>query len=95
MKFRAKDIPSGNATAVEVPTAVLTALGAGSRPLVVITINGHRWRSRIASMRGQHLIGISAANRTASGITPGQVVAVAVALDTEPRVVAEPAGGAS
>ena len=49
MKFRAKVIPSGNATAVEVPTAVLTALGAGSRPLVVITINGHRWRNTVAN----------------------------------------------
>lgn len=90
MKFKASVIPSGNATAVEVPSAVIQALGSGARPPVRITINGHTWRSRIAAMRGSSLIGISAASRSASGIQPGDLVEVAVALDSEPRVVALP-----
>ena len=52
MKFQAKVIPSGNATAVEVPADVMKALGSGSRPLIAVTINGHAWRSRVALMRG-------------------------------------------
>ena len=32
MKFRAKVIPSGNATAVEIPTDVVKALDSGPRP---------------------------------------------------------------
>jgi len=91
MKFQAKVIPSGNATAVVVPAAVMEALGSDARPLVAISINGHTWRSRVALMRGQCLIGISAANRAASGITEGDLIQVAVELDTEPRVVLEPA----
>ena len=90
MKFRAKVIPSGNATAVEVPTDVMKALGSGPRPLIAVTVNGHMWRSRVALMRGQRLVGISAANRAASGIAEGDVVEVDLELDTEPRVVPEP-----
>ena len=91
MKFRAKVIPSGNATGVEIPTDVVKALGSGLRPLIAVTINGHTWRSRVALMRGQCLVGISAANRAASGIAEGEVVEVDLELDTEPRVVPEPA----
>lgn len=42
-------------------------------------------------MRGKSLVGISAANRVASGIAKGEVVDVAIELDTEPRLVPEPA----
>ncbi len=91
MKFKARVIPSGNATAVEVPEAVMKALGPETRPPVAITINGHSWRSRIALMRGSCLIGISAANRTASGISSGDLVEVKVELDSEPREVDLPA----
>lgn len=90
MKFRATVIPSGNATAVEVPEKVVDAFDAGRRPPVVISINGHVWRSRIAAMRGTLLIGISAAHRKASGIAEGDEVEVEVSLDAEPREVTEP-----
>jgi hypothetical protein len=90
MQFRAKVMPSGNATAVEVPTDVMKALGSGPRPLIAVTVNGHTWRSRVALMRGQCLVGISAANRAASGIAEGDVVEVDLQLDAEPRVVPEP-----
>ncbi|WP_137940271.1 YdeI/OmpD-associated family protein [Chitinivorax sp. B] len=90
MKFKAKVVPSGNATAVEVPKEALEQLNAGTRPPVVITINGHSWRSRIAAMRGMHLVGISAANRKASKISEGDLVEVLLELDVEPRTVEEP-----
>ncbi|WP_341677978.1 YdeI/OmpD-associated family protein [Niveibacterium sp. SC-1] len=90
MKFKAKVVPSGNATAVEVPEAALERLNAGTRPAVVITINGHSWRSRVAAMRGTHLVGISAANRKASEISEGDLVEVLLELDVEPRTVEEP-----
>ncbi len=90
MKFRAKVIPSGNATAVEVPIDVVEALGSGARPLIAVTVNGHTWRSRVALMRGQCLVGISAANRAASGIGEGDIVEVSLKIDTEPRVVRAP-----
>ncbi len=91
MKFTATVIPSGNATGVEVPETVMQALGPEARPPVTITVNGHSWRSRVARMRGQVLIGISAANRAAAGIAEGEAIEVDLALDEAPRVVDEPA----
>ncbi len=90
MKFRAKVIPSGNATGVEVSERVIDAFGSGKRPKIVITINGHTWRSRVASMGGRFIVGISAANRAASRIAEGDVIEVDLTLDTEPRIVPEP-----
>ena len=85
MKSRAKVIPSGNATGVEVPAEVMKALAPEARPPVAITINGHTWRSRVALMRGQRLIGLSAANRAAAGIAEGDIVEVDLQLDRELR----------
>ena len=42
-------------------------------------------------MRGQCLIGISAANRKAAGIAEGEVIEVELQLDSEPREVLPPA----
>jgi len=90
MLFRAVVIPSGNATAVEIPDAVMLSVGPEARPPVVITINGHTWRSRVAVMSGQRLIGISAANRAAAGIAEGESIEIDLVLDTAPREVGEP-----
>jgi hypothetical protein len=76
---------------LEVPPEVVEALGGGARPPVTITVNGHSWKSRVAIMRGRHLLGLSRANRAAAGIEVGDEVEVLLELDTEPRVVVEPA----
>ena len=90
MKFKGKIVPAGTATGVEIPKDVVNALHSGARPPITVTINRHTWRSRIAVMRGKSLVGISAANRVASGIAEGDIVAVDLRLDTAPRVVAQP-----
>ncbi|MFD6985128.1 YdeI/OmpD-associated family protein [Streptomyces sp. NPDC059956] len=48
-------------------------------------------RSRVALLRGRHLIGLSHANRRAADVEIGEEVEVELELDTEPRVVVEPA----
>lgn len=88
--FKGVVIPSGNATGVEVPAAIVDGFGAGKRAPVIITINGHTWSSRIAAMRGQLLIGISGANRAACGIALGDEIEVKLELDETPRVVDVP-----
>ncbi|MFI1582943.1 YdeI/OmpD-associated family protein [Embleya sp. NPDC020630] len=75
---------------LEVPAEVVAALGKGARPPVTITVNGHSWKSRVALLRGRHLLGLSNANRQAAGIAIGDEVEVELKLDTEPRVVVEP-----
>src|SRR5262245_55836558 len=90
MKFRTHVEPPEPMRGLEVPEEVVEALGAGKRPKVTITINGHSWRSRVAIMRGRYLLGLSNGNRRAAGIATGDEVEVEVELDTEPRVVDEP-----
>jgi hypothetical protein len=76
---------------LEVPQQVVEALGAGPRPRVTITINGHSWTSRVAIMRGRSLLGLSNANRQAAGVVTGDEVEVELAVAAEPPVVVEPA----
>jgi hypothetical protein len=76
---------------LEVPPNVVEALGEGKRPRVVITINGHSWRSRVAIMRGRYLLGLSNANRQAAGVATGDEVEIELEFDSEPRAVIVPA----
>jgi hypothetical protein len=75
---------------LEVPEEMVAALEGGKRPPVVVTINGHAWKTRVAIMRGRHLIGLSHANRAAAGVEIGTMVDVEIELDTSPRVAVVP-----
>jgi len=78
------------ATGFEVPSTVIEGLGAGKRPPVRVTINGHTYRSTVASMGGRFMVGVSAENREASGVAGGDVVDVDIEFDTAPREVTVP-----
>jgi hypothetical protein len=91
MKFRATLEQHGKtATGIAVPDDVVEGLGGGRRAAVVVTINGHSYRSSIAVMGGQVLLGVSAENRSAAGVAAGDVIDVDLALDTAPREVDVP-----
>jgi hypothetical protein len=90
MKFTTTIMGSGNKAGIEVPEDVISALGAGKRPPVVVTINGKSYRSSVAVMRGQNLIGVSTANREFTGVSSGDTVEVDVELDTQPRIIEVP-----
>jgi hypothetical protein len=90
MKFRAQVEPNEPMRGLEVPPQVVEALGGGKRPRVIITINGHSWRSRVAIMRGRHLLGLSNANREAAGVVTGEEVEIELAFDPEPPAVNVP-----
>ncbi|MGW4852058.1 YdeI/OmpD-associated family protein [Streptomyces sp. NPDC004288] len=90
MKFRAQVEPPEPMRGLEVPPEVVVALGGGARPPVTITLNGHAWKSRVAILRGRHLLGLSNAHRQAAGVSVGEEVEVELELDTEPRTVVEP-----
>lgn len=90
MKFTTTIQGSGNKAGIVVPEEIVSALGAGRRPPVVVTINGQSYRSSIAVMGGQNMIGVSTANRELTGTSAGDTVEVDVELDTQPRVVDVP-----
>ncbi|TQJ33549.1 uncharacterized protein DUF1905 [Arthrobacter sp. SLBN-122] len=86
MKFTTTIQGSGNKTGIEVPEEIVTALDAGRRPPVVVTINDESYRSSIAVMGGKNMVGVSAANRELTGVAAGDTVEVGLEVDTEPRV---------
>lgn len=90
MKFTATIQGSGNKAGITVPEDVVVALGAGRRPPVVVTINGKSYRSSIAVMGGQNMVGVSAVNRDLTGASAGDVVEVDVELDMQPRIIDVP-----
>jgi bacteriocin resistance YdeI/OmpD-like protein/uncharacterized protein DUF1905 len=92
MRFRAKLLSNDKtATGIHVPDEIVTGLGPSKRPKVRVTINGHTYRSSVASMDGRFMLGVSAENRAAAGVKGGDVLNVEIELDTEPREVTVPA----
>ena len=78
------------ATGMTVPDDVVERLGAGKRPPVKVTINGHTWRSTIAVMGGRYMLGVAAEHRAAAKVAAGETLKVALELDAEPRTVDVP-----
>jgi hypothetical protein len=92
MRFRSTLRLSGKtATGLPVPAEVVESLGRGKRPPVRVTINGHTYRSTIASMGGEFMLPLSAEHRESAGAAAGAEVEVEIELDTEPREVTVPA----
>lgn len=91
MTFKTTILLGGKtATGIRVPEKVVEALGAGKRPPVCVTINGHTYRSTIAVMGGKFMVGASAVVREAAGVAGGDDVEVDIELDTAPRDVTVP-----
>jgi antitoxin component of MazEF toxin-antitoxin module len=92
MRFRTTIEQAGKtATGIRIPSEIVEALGAGRKPPVRVTINGHTYRSTVASRAGRFLVGVSAENRASAGVAGGDEVDVDIELDTEPREVTVPA----
>ena len=79
------------ATGLEVPPAVVEALGAGKRAKVVVTINGYSYRSSVAPYSGVYMLPLAAEHRNGAGVAAGDVIDVDLAVDTEVRAVVAPA----
>ncbi|MEI5033480.1 YdeI/OmpD-associated family protein [Streptomyces sp. S1A(2023)] len=90
MKFSTTMFRTGNNTGIEVPEAVVEALGAGKRPSVNVRVNGYGYRSTIAPMGGRYLIPFSADKRAETGIGGGDAIEVELTLDTASRTVEPP-----
>jgi Domain of unknown function (DUF1905) len=79
MKFRARIELSGKtATGIQVPAEVVAHLGTSKRPAVLVTINGHTYRSTVAPMGGVSMLPINAENRVLAHVSAGDEVEVEV-----------------
>jgi bacteriocin resistance YdeI/OmpD-like protein/uncharacterized protein DUF1905 len=91
MDFRATVVLAGRtATGIQVPDEVVTALGSGKRPAVVVRVGDHTYRTTVAPMGGAYWIPLAAEHRQAAGVQAEQEVDVAIELDGAPREVAVP-----
>jgi len=92
VKFRALIEGAGKTAAgIEVPAAVVAALGQSKRPPVRVTINGYTYRSTVAVLGGRFLLGVSNEVRANAGVAAGDEVEIEMELDTAAREVAVPA----
>lgn len=92
MKFRAVIQQSGKTAAgIHVPPEVVAALGPSRKPAVRATINGFTYRTSVAVMGGEFMLGVPPEFRTGAGVAPGDEVEIDLALDTAPREVTLPA----
>jgi hypothetical protein len=90
MKFAAFIKPMGNNTGILVPPEIRDGLGGGRNPLVKVTLAGHAWQSKVATMGGDLLIGVSAEIRRITGVKGGETHEVTIELDDKPRTVEAP-----
>ena len=81
----------GPAAAVVLDDAHVQQLGEGAKRFPVrATINDYTWRTSVARMRGEFLVGLSKQVRADAGVQAGDEVTVELALDTEERTVDVP-----
>jgi hypothetical protein len=91
VSFRATIQQTGKtACGIEVPEAVVDALGGSRRPAVVVTLDHYTYRSTVAPMNGGFWVGVNAEHREASGLGAGDEVQVTLAPDTAPRELGVP-----
>jgi hypothetical protein len=91
MRFHAViQLNNKTATGIAVPPDLLESLGAGKRPAVRVTINGHTYRTTVGSVDGQAMLPVSAEVRQGAGVAAGDEVEVEIELDTAPREVTVP-----
>ncbi|HEY4280345.1 MAG TPA: YdeI/OmpD-associated family protein [Conexibacter sp.] len=81
----------GPAAAVVLDDEQAATVGGGAKRFPVrATIGGYSWRTTVARMRGEFLVGMSREVRAGAGAEAGDEVEVVIVLDEEPRTVDVP-----
>ena len=71
--------------------AQVAAVGEGAKRFpVAATVNEYTWRTSVARMRGEFLLGLNRAVREEAGVEAGDTVEVSIELDSAPREVLVP-----
>jgi hypothetical protein len=88
--FTTRIVRDGSMCFIPVPFDPAPVFGKVRAP-VRVTINGHTYRSTIASMGGTICIPLRRSNREAAGLEGGERLEVKLDLDTEKREIEAPA----
>jgi hypothetical protein len=96
IQFRARLQARGPAAAVILDDDQVATVGEGAKRFPVLaTVNGYRWRTSVARMGGEFMLGLNREVRAGAGVAAGDEVDVTVELDLAPREVEVPAALAS
>lgn len=91
IRFRAQLQARGPAAAVVLDEEQVAAVGEGAKRFpVVATVNGYTWRTSVARMGGEFLVGLNREVRDGAGVQAGDEVEVSIELDQAPREVDVP-----
>ncbi|HEY2128041.1 MAG TPA: YdeI/OmpD-associated family protein [Streptosporangiaceae bacterium] len=89
--FSTQLLAHGPAAAVVLDDAQVAAVGQGAKRFpVVATVNGYTWRTSVARMGGEFIVGLNREVREGAGVKAGDHVEVSLELDTAPREVEVP-----
>lgn len=92
IRLTARLQPRGPAAAIVLDDAQVAAVGAGAKRFpVVATVNGYTWRTSVARMGGEFLLGLNREVREGAGVQAGDEVEAVIELDVAPREVDLPA----
>jgi hypothetical protein len=81
----------GPAAAFILDDEQVAAVGEGAKRFpVVATVNGYTWRTSVARMHGEFMVGLNKEVRTGAGVQAGDTVSLELTLDAEPRTVEVP-----
>jgi hypothetical protein len=84
-------VAKGPAAAFILDNAQVATVGEGAKRFpVVATVNGYTWRTSVARMGGEFMVGLSKEVRAGAGVQAGDSVTLELKLDTEPRTVEVP-----
>jgi hypothetical protein len=84
-------VAKGPAAAFILDNAQVATVGEGAKRFpVVATVKGYTWRTSVARMGGEFMVGLSKEVRAGAGVQAGDSVTLELKLDTEPRTVEVP-----
>ena len=88
IRFKATLVARGPAAAVVLDDEQVAVVGGGAKRFpVVATVNGYTWRTTVARMGGEFLMGLNREVREGAGAAAGDSVDVELELDLTPREV--------
>jgi hypothetical protein len=91
IEFETELLARGPAAAILLDADQVEQLGGGAKRFPVkATVNGYTWRTSVAPMKGEFLVGLNKEVRAGAQVEAGDTVTVQLALDTGPRTVEVP-----
>jgi hypothetical protein len=91
LKLQGELVTRGPAAAFILDDDQVATVGEGAKRFpVVATVNGYTWRTSVARMRGEFMVGLNREVREGAGVQAGDTVTLELALDTQPRTVDVP-----